>query len=341
MQIIVESGCELRTPKTNVLALLARFVEAVIEPENVDTTVRRTIAILVVVLWYISNTSVLLLNKWFLSSTPFRQPILLTLCHMLACSFLGYTFSCIKITPIQPWKSRSQVTRVCSLSVLFCLTIVLGNLSLKYIPISFNQMLGASTPLFTAVFAAVLHGAQEAPLTYLALVPVTGGIILASHVEPTIHIFGSAICLAATAGRALKTVLQAMILQGTCDKLDSMSLLFYMSGFAAILLLPATIVLEHGAIKRTIAMICADPWLLLWLLANSCLAYAVNLTNFLVTKHTSALTLQVLGSCKGILASVVSVLVYKNIVLPIGWLGYAITIAGVIGYSESKRRFKA
>lgn len=44
-------------------------------------------------------------------------------------------------------------------------------------------------------------------------------------------------------------------------------------------------------------MITADPHFFWWLLTNSCLAYAVNLTNFLVTKFTSALTLQVGGRC--------------------------------------------
>lgn len=37
----------------------------------------------------------------------------------------------------------------------------------------------------------------------------------------------------------------------------------------------------------------AKPAFFWTLLVNSCMAYAVNLTNFLVTKYTSALTLQV------------------------------------------------
>lgn len=44
------------------------------------------------------------------------------------------------------------------LSVIFCFTIVLGNLSLKYIPVSFNQAVGATTPFFTAIFAVMLQG---------------------------------------------------------------------------------------------------------------------------------------------------------------------------------------
>jgi len=48
--------------------------------------------------------------------------------------------------------------QVCLLASIFCVTIVLGNLSLKYIPVSFNQAIGATTPFFTAIFAFILQG---------------------------------------------------------------------------------------------------------------------------------------------------------------------------------------
>ncbi len=60
-----------------------------------------------------------------------------------------------------------------------------------------------------------------------------------------------------------------------------------------LLLLPATALLEPGAFARTHALMASNPGFFWWLLVNSCMAYAVNLTNFMVTKYTSALTLQV------------------------------------------------
>jgi len=290
--------------------------------------------------WYASNIGVLLLNKWLLSSTPFRQPVFLTLCHMLACAALGYLLSLGELTPIRPLRSRRQLAKLCALSALFCTTIVLGNLSLKHIPVSFNQMLGSMTPFFTAVFAALLMGSRETPLTYLTLAPVVGGVALASGAEPSFHLVGFCACVAATAGRALKSVVQAMLLTDASEKLDPMSLLFYMSCFSVLLLLPATAVLEPAALATTRALVEASPGFFWWLLGNSCLAYAVNLSNFLVTKYTSALTLQVLGNCKGVIAAFVSVLMFKNVVTPRGCLGYALTVAGVFLYSESKRRGK-
>ena len=70
---------------------------------------------------------------------------------------------------------------------------------------------------------------------------------------------------------------------------------------------------------------------------NSFLAYFVNLTNFLVTKYTSALTLQVLGNAKGIFAVVVSVLCFRNPVTVYSVLGYCVTVFGVVLYSHAKK----
>ncbi len=60
-----------------------------------------------------------------------------------------------------------------------------------------------------------------------------------------------------------------------------------------LLLLPSTALLEPAAFLKTAQMMAANPLFFWWLLVNSCMAYAVNLTNFMVTKYTSALTLQV------------------------------------------------
>jgi len=73
---------------------------------------------------------------------------------------------------------------------------------------------------------------------------------------------------------------------------------------------------------------------------NSFLAYFVNLTNFLVTKHTSALTLQVIGNAKGVVAVIASVICFRNPVTLYTALGYSITVGGVILYSHAKRNAK-
>jgi drug/metabolite transporter (DMT)-like permease len=51
-------------------------------------------------------------------------------------------------------------------------------------------------------------GSKETLLTYAALLPVAGGVVIATGAEPSFHILGFVACLLATAGRALKSVVQ-------------------------------------------------------------------------------------------------------------------------------------
>jgi drug/metabolite transporter (DMT)-like permease len=124
------------------------------------------------------------------------------------------------------------------------------------------------------------------------------------------------------------------------EKLNPMELLGYMAPVAVVLLIPATFIMERNVLTMVTALAREDPSFIWILLCNSSLAYFVNLTNFLVTKHTSPLTLQVLGNAKGAVAVVVSILIFRNPVTFMGMLGYGITVAGVVLYGEAKKRSK-
>ncbi|XP_062154579.1 probable sugar phosphate/phosphate translocator At3g11320 isoform X2 [Alnus glutinosa] len=291
--------------------------------------------------WYSSNIGVLLLNKYLLSNYGFKYPIFLTMCHMTACSLLSYVaIAWLKVVPMQTIRSRVQFFKISALSLVFCVSVVFGNVSLRFLPVSFNQAIGATTPFFTAVFAYLMTLKREAWLTYVTLIPVVTGVIIASGGEPSFHLFGFIMCIAATAARALKSVVQGLLLSSEGEKLNSMNLLLYMAPIAVVFLLPATLIMEENVVGITLALARDDVKIIWYLLFNSSLAYFVNLTNFLVTKHTSALTLQVLGNAKGAVAVVVSILIFRNPVSVTGMLGYSLTVLGVIFYSEAKKRSK-
>ncbi|KAF7142919.1 hypothetical protein RHSIM_Rhsim05G0149400 [Rhododendron simsii] len=104
--------------------------------------------------WYSSNIGVLLLNKYLLSNYGFKYPIFLTMCHMTACSLFSYVaIAWLRIVPLQTLRSRVQFAKIFTLSMVFCASVVSGNISLRFLPVSFNQAIGATTPFFTAVFA--------------------------------------------------------------------------------------------------------------------------------------------------------------------------------------------
>ncbi|MBA0868133.1 hypothetical protein Goshw_009305 [Gossypium schwendimanii] len=258
----------------------------------------------------------------------------------------------MKMVPMQTIRSRVQFFKITTLSLVFCVSVVFGNISLRYLPVSFNQAVGATTPFFTAVFAYLMTLKREGWLTYITLVPVVTGVIFASGGEPSFHLFGFIMCISATAARALKSVLQGILLSSEGDwelslkiscnsiffreKLNSMNLLLYMAPIAVVFLLPATLIMEENVVGITLALARDDVKIIWYLLFNSALAYFVNLTNFLVTKHTSALTLQVLGNAKGAVAVVVSILIFRNPVSVTGMLGYTLTCKDINNVQRGK-----
>ncbi|KAJ8443113.1 hypothetical protein Cgig2_030881 [Carnegiea gigantea] len=217
--------------------------------------------------WYSSNIGVLLLNKYLLSNYGFKYLIFLTMCHMTACSLLSYiAIAWMKMVPMQTIRSRVQFFKISALSLIFCASVVSGNVSLKCLPVSFNQAISATTSFFTAG-------------------------------EPSFHLFGFIMCIGATAARALKSVVQGILLSSEGEKLNSMNLLLYMALIAVVFLLPATLWMKDNIVGITLALARDDVKIVWNLIFNSALAYFVSLTNFLVTKHTSALTFQMCMFC--------------------------------------------
>jgi drug/metabolite transporter (DMT)-like permease len=104
---------------------------------------------------------------------------------MTACSLFSYiAIAWFKMVPMQFIRSNLQFLKIATLSLVFCVSVVFGNISLRYLPVSFNQAVGATTPFFTAVFAYLMTFKKEAFLTYLALVLVVStGVIIASGVS--------------------------------------------------------------------------------------------------------------------------------------------------------------
>jgi hypothetical protein len=111
-----------------------------------------------------------------------------------------------------------------------------------------------------------------------------------------------------------------------------------MAPISATLLVPFTLYNEPDALSAAYNMAQSSRLFSLLLVANCLLAFFVNLTNFLVTKFCGALTLQVLGNAKGVVAAVLSVMIFHNPVTVLGWIGYAITMCGIFAYSESRKR---
>ena len=107
-------------------------------------------------------------------------------------------------------------------------------------------------------------------------------------------LFGSALCyiISSLIHPRLGSLMCAFITHFR-EKLNSMNLLLYMSPIAVVALIPAVFIMEPNVLEVFVSLGIQHRFMWMVLLLNSVMAYSANLTNFLVTKNTSALTLQV------------------------------------------------
>ncbi|KAK8994445.1 hypothetical protein V6N11_045534 [Hibiscus sabdariffa] len=238
------------------------------------------------------------------------------MCHMTACSLLSYiAIAWMKMVPMQTIRSRVQFLKISALSLVFCVSVVLGNISLRFLAVSFNQAVGATTQ-FSGCWG---YDIEEGGLAYVYY--------------PYSRCYWGYHCQWDTSSSLLflanfilvnRVFIYSVLSCAFQLQLQELSSRFYKEFCfllkAVVFLLPAALIMEENVVGIALALARDDAKIIWYLLFNSALAYFVNLTNFLVTKHTSALTLQVLGNTKGAVAVVVSILIFQNPVSVTGML---------------------
>jgi len=147
---------------------------------------------------------------------------------------------------------------------------------------------------------------------------------------------GLGLIVASTALRGVKSIMQGALLTSDDDRLDALTLLRHMSRYSVgLLALYALVTGEAHALAADArvqrARVAAT------VLASGAIAFLLNVCNFLVTKYTSAVTLQVLGNVKVVISIGVSLLIFRNPLSPWSALGCATTLGGVWLYEQGSR----
>ena len=264
--------------------------------------------------------------------------------------------SAFKVSARQQLQSNRQFWKIFALSQTFAVSIVAAVASLEYLEVSFEQAIAACTPAVTAFMGMVILRKKEHWRVWASLTPVILGGMVTAGAEPTFHAKGLALVLASMVARATKSCLQELLLSSAeseggvskdgavqqSEKLDSLNSLRWMSLMSVCTLLPASVEFEGVcAIKAALRSAYEENDLAWALCANCAGAFLVNISQFLVTQHVGALSMQVLGNVKTIVTVVFSVVIFKNVVGLRSVLGYALTLIGCFVYLREKRRREA
>jgi len=224
------------------------------------------------------------------------------------------------------------ISSVLPVGALFAVVLWLGNAAYLYLSVSFIQMLKASMPM--VVYSTALCFKVEAPCkrTFLNMVVVVSGIVLASYGEVVFIAIGVACQVASIFAEAIRLILVQILLQRKGIKLNPVTTMCYVAPSCLLCLLLPFAVVEAGTVTSyTGAKV--GPGLLL---GSAALAFALNCSVFLLIGKSSALTMNIAGIVKDLMLIGLSVLLYKSIVTSTQVIGYSIALAGVFYYNYRK-----
>lgn len=129
------------------------------------------------------------------------------------------------MVPRRQVANRKQFMSICQLAAVSGTSIVLGIGCLRYIALSLEQAVGATTPAFAALLAYLMLGKKETFQIYVSLFFVILGIMVASGGDPVFNMLGFMMAVGSTVLRGAKSVYQEMIMSHDPNKLDAMNLL--------------------------------------------------------------------------------------------------------------------
>lgn len=286
--------------------------------------------IFICICWYIVSSSNGVLGKTILSQFPF--PMTMTMVQLGSIAL--WSPPLLKVLGVRGYETTTwsyHWKMLFPLAFAKFLSSVLAHVSIWKVPVSYAHTVKASMPIFTVLITRVFLGTRHATLTYLSLLPIVGGVAVATMTEVSFELLGLTAALAATAGFAIITIGSKQALKDT--GMHHLRLLHKLGQMAALMFLPFWLVLDLPVILPTL-----DTDTAVLLLVDGGLHWLQNILAFTLLKLVTPLTYAVANVTKRIAVISVSLLLLKNPVTLTNMGGMAMAVIGVFCYNRAKHR---
>lgn len=313
-------------------------------PDSVDETPKPSAAIQTLQLggmfglWYLLNIYFNIFNKQVLEVFPYPTTV------------TAFQFGCGTVMIILMWTlnlyarpklTRSQFAAILPLAVAHALGNLLTNISIGTVNVSFTHTIKAMEPFFTVLFAALFLGEKPTIWLVSSLVPIVGGVALASFTEASFNWTGFCSAMASNVTNQSRNVFSKKFMVRKEDSLDNINLFSVMTITSFILLFPAAIFMEGTKFTPYLQSAASQGLNIRELCVRSLLAgfcfHSYQQVSYMILQMVSPVTHSVGNCVKRVVVIVSSVIFFQTPVSPVNSIGTVAALAGVYVYSRAKR----
>lgn len=210
----------------------------------------------------------------------------------------------------------------------------------------------ALSPLFTVAAYAMLFGVSYSAKTYISLLPLTIGVMLAcsfdlsaSNSVGLLCAFGSALVFVSS-NIFFKKIMPSNpsgISQASSHKLDKLNLLFYSSSMAFVLMIPIWMYYDlpiflsgTGQTEHPTHGHATPHSVTYYLFMNGTVHFGQNIIAFIILASTSPVTYSIASLIKRVAVICIAIVWFNQSIHPIQGVGILMTFTGLYMYNNAK-----
>ncbi|MED6105993.1 hypothetical protein PIB30_000780 [Stylosanthes scabra] len=287
-------------------------------------------------LWIIFNIYFNIYNKQVLKVYHF--PLTVTAVQFAVGAALVSFMWCFNLYK-RPKLSAAQLAAILPLAVVHTLGNLFTNMSLGKVAVSFTHTIKAMEPFFSVILSAMFLGEMPNALVIGSLVPIVGGVALASATEASFNWAGFWSAMASNLSNQSRNVLSKKLMVKEEESMDNITLFSIITVMSFLLTAPVTLIMEGFLFTPSYlqsAGLNVKQVYIRSLLAALCF-HAYQQVAYMILQRVSPVTHSVANCVKRVVVIVSSVLFFRTPVSLVNAIGTAIALAGVFFYSRVTR----
>ncbi|KAK1146396.1 hypothetical protein N8T08_003183 [Aspergillus melleus] len=320
-----------------------------------------------ILLWYLFSLAISIYNKWMFSEDEvvFPFPLFTTSLHML----VQFTLSSIllylipSLRPQQPAASQTPsgspvsqpdeaeskpplftklfyLTRLVPCGTATSLDIGLGNMSLKFISLTFLTMCKSSALAFVLIFAFLFRLETPSVKLIVIIATMTLGVVMMVAGETAFNMVGFLLVIASAFFSGFRWGLTQILLLRHPATANPFSTLFFLTPvmFVSLILIALTVEGPTNIVTGFVALADVHGALvgMLLLIFPGMLAFCMIASEFALLKRSSVVTLSICGIFKEVITISAAGVVFHDKLTLINISGLVITILSIGSYNYMK-----